>query len=69
MPEPLAKPRVSALDYLAFEREAHERHELIDGEIVDMTGGTYEHNLISSNLARRLGNAPEEGAVLCSPRT
>lgn len=68
MAEPLAIPRVSALDYLAFEREAPERHELIDGEIVDMAGGTYEHNLISSNLTRRLGNALEGGscAVLSS---
>ncbi len=57
MAEPLAKPRVSALDYLAFEREAPERHELIDGEIVDMSGGTREHSLISTNLARELGNA------------
>lgn len=57
MAEPLAKPRVSALDYLAFERQSAERHELIDGEIVDMSGGTREHSVIAINLAGELRSA------------
>ena len=37
-------------EYLAFEREAEEKHELIDGEIVAMAGASREHNLISGNI-------------------
>jgi Uma2 family endonuclease len=37
-------------EYLAFEREAEEKHELIDGEIVAMAGASREHNIISGNL-------------------
>ncbi len=36
--------------YLRFEREAAERHELIDGEIVAMAGATRRHNLICGRL-------------------
>jgi Uma2 family endonuclease len=37
-------------EYLAFEREAADKHELIDGEIVAMAGASREHNIISGNL-------------------
>ena len=50
------QPRaISAADYLAFERASEERHELIDGQIVAMTGGTFEHAVIAGNVARELG--------------
>ena len=42
-------------EYLAFEREAEEKHELIDGEIVAMAGATRRHNLISTNTTIALG--------------
>lgn len=68
MAEALAKPRVSALDYLAFEREAEQRHELIDGEIVDMSGGTFAHSVISLNLGAELRTAlRERPCTVCSP--
>jgi Uma2 family endonuclease len=38
-------------DYLAFEAEALEKHEYVDGEIYAMTGTTVKHNRISLNLA------------------
>jgi Uma2 family endonuclease len=41
-------------EYLAFEREASDKHELIDGEIVAMAGATREHNLISGNVFANL---------------
>jgi Uma2 family endonuclease len=41
-------------EYLAFEREAEEKHELIDGEIVAMAGATREHNLIGGNIFARI---------------
>lgn len=37
-------------EYLAFEREALDKHELIDGEIVAMAGASREHNIISGNV-------------------
>ena len=43
-------------EYLAFEREAFEKHEYIDGELILMAGASREHNLISVNTTRELGN-------------
>ncbi|MCD9188869.1 MAG: Uma2 family endonuclease [Pyrinomonadaceae bacterium] len=37
-------------EYLAFEREAAEKHKYINGEIVAMAGASREHNLIGTNL-------------------
>jgi Uma2 family endonuclease len=44
------RTRLTEQDYLAFERTADERHEYADGEIFAMSGGTWEHNLIASNI-------------------
>ena len=41
---------VSPEDYLAFEREAKEKHEFIDGGIVAMAGASENHNVIAGNL-------------------
>jgi Uma2 family endonuclease len=41
---------VDFAEYLRFEREAAERHELIDGEIVAMAGATRRHNLLCGRL-------------------
>lgn len=41
-------------EYLAFEREVEEKHELIDGEIVAMAGASREHNLIGVNVSSEL---------------
>jgi Uma2 family endonuclease len=43
-------------EYLAFERQAEEKHELIDGEIIAMAGASRRHNLISTNTTVALGN-------------
>ena len=37
-------------EYLRFELEAEERHELIDGEIVAMAGATRRHNVLCGRL-------------------
>ncbi len=42
-------------EYLAFEREAVDKHELIDGEIVAMAGASRRHNLISTNTTVAFG--------------
>lgn len=52
-----AQPR-SFDDYLAAERQCRdERHEYVDGEVFAMTGASWEHNLITSNLTRELSQA------------
>ena len=42
-------------EYLAFEREALQKHELIDGEIIAMAGASREHNLIGTNTSTAIG--------------
>jgi Uma2 family endonuclease len=47
-------------DYLAVERESADvRHKYVQGQVFAITGGSYEHSLITANLARRLGNQCE----------
>lgn len=40
----------TAQEFLAFEAESEFKHELIDGEVYDMSGGTGEHSQIAANL-------------------
>lgn len=47
--EPLEKPRYTPEEYLALERTAEFRSELIDGEIVAMSGASANHNVIAGN--------------------
>lgn len=48
------KDYVSPEEYLVFEREALEKHEFINGEIVAMAGASENHNVIASNLSGEL---------------
>lgn len=41
---------VDFAEYLRFEREAAERHELIEGEIVAMAGASRRHNMLCGRL-------------------
>jgi Uma2 family endonuclease len=43
--------------YLAFEREAPEKHELWDGEVYAMAGASLAHNWIVANLVHHINNA------------
>ena len=56
--------RVTAQDYLDFERRAEEKHEFAEGMIYAMSGGTREHGLVSGNvlgeLRHRLRSRPCE---------
>ena len=47
---------VTQQDYLAFERNALDKHEYYKGEIFAMSGASFKHNLIETNLRRALGN-------------
>ena len=48
--------RITAEEYLAFERQAEQRHEFVEGIIYAMSGGTRPHALIGANVSRGLGN-------------
>ncbi len=50
----LPKHRWTEAEYLAFERESEEKHELIDGEIVLMSGASENHNLITTSTLSSL---------------
>ena len=47
--------RASYAEYLAVEQHSAHRHELIDGVIVAMAGGSDEHNAIAGKIAMLLG--------------
>ncbi len=44
----------SPTEYLELEEQSEYRHAYQDGEIIEMTGGTRNHNRISLNLSTRL---------------
>lgn len=45
---------MSAAEYLAWEREQAGKHELVDGEVLAMVGGSPRHNALSVNVASEL---------------
>lgn len=54
---PAEKQRLTVDEYLRMEQASTTRHEYHDGQIFDMSGGSFEHSLITSNTNRALGNA------------
>lgn len=52
----LPKQRFTEAEYLTFERASSEKHELIDGEIVAMTGASERHNRIVTNVSASFYN-------------
>jgi Uma2 family endonuclease len=59
--------RASYADYLAVEQHSEHRHELIDGVIVAMAGGSDEHNAIAGRLAMLLGQRTTRGCRYYTP--
>ena len=53
-------PRISPAEYLKLEEDTGERFEYLNGEVFAMSGGTYPHNLISTNLIQRIGGLVRE---------
>ena len=49
-------PLVTADNYLAFERQAEERHQFIDGQIFAMAGESLNHSTICMNIGGELRN-------------
>lgn len=50
------KTVITPEEYLAMERESDIKSEYLNGEIFAMAGASQEHNQISSNIVRILGN-------------
>jgi len=48
--------KISPAEYLSMERYSEIRNEYFDGEIFAMAGASREHNQISSNIVRVIGN-------------
>lgn len=59
---PVAKHHLSRQEYLRLEASATDKHEFHAGEVLAMSGGTYEHSRILTNiiaaLASRLKGGP-----------
>lgn len=53
--QPQLEPPVTPEEYLAFERQAEERHEFVDGIIYAMSGASLRHNQITANIIIGLG--------------
>lgn len=51
------KPQYTPAEYLALEDRAEFRSEYHDGEIIPMTGGTFNHNRIINRVCAYLLNA------------
>ncbi len=49
------KQMMTVADYLAWEERQEFKHEYIDGEIIEMTGGTADHSRVKVNLILALG--------------
>ena len=64
MPKP-AECFITAADYLALERRAETKNEYLNGVIYAMSGASRNHNRITLNLARQLGN--QLSAKSCEP--
>lgn len=54
---PARKPTMTYAEYLAFEDKAIGRHELLNGEVFAMGGGTIEHARLIAGVSIALGNA------------
>src|SRR5689334_11854661 len=52
-----ARSKLTAAEYLAWEREQLDKHEFYDGEAFAMAGGSPRHNLLASNVQTELKRA------------
>ena|SRR5215510_4801491 len=55
--------RTTYADYLATEQNSEKRHEFIDGVIVAMAGGSYEHNAIAARFTTLFGVRAAAGCL------
>jgi len=49
-PAPKYYPRMSPLEFLEWERKQELKHEYVNGEVLAMSGASFNHNKIVSNI-------------------
>ncbi|TMQ16138.1 MAG: Uma2 family endonuclease [Deltaproteobacteria bacterium] len=55
-----ARSKLTAAEYLAWEREQLDKHEFYAGEVFALAGGSPRHNFIAANVQRVLMGALED---------
>lgn len=55
--------KMTAAEYLEWERQQTERHEFYNGEVFLRAGGSRKHSLIGTNTSRAIGNVLSESEV------
>lgn len=61
MADPATPLRMSAAEYLAWEREQPDKHEFNDGEVFAMAGGSRRHNFLAVAIGAELRAALRGG--------
>ncbi len=59
-------PRMSASEYMQFERHASDKHEFVDGIVYAMSGSTRQHNLIAGDVFGALLNRLQPPCIVYS---
>ena len=54
----------TAGEFLAFESASEFKHELVDGEVYDMSGGTGEHSRIAANVIISVGRQLDNSSCM-----
>ncbi len=49
------EPRMTVADYVEWEERQELKHDFIDGEVIEMTGGTRHHSEIMANITVAIG--------------
>ncbi len=63
------KPKMTVADYLEWEKGEELKHEYIDGEVIEMTGGTGNHSRITINITLAIGRQMDDSeCVLLSSK-
>ncbi len=63
----IPKHKLTIEEYIEFDKNNEGRWEYFDGEVIDMAGGTLDHNQIASNVSRVLGNKLEDKGCRALP--
>jgi Uma2 family endonuclease len=56
LPASTSRHRYTVAEYVQIERDAKEKHEYRNGEIIAMAGGSYNHGLIAANAIWQIRN-------------
>jgi len=63
----IPKHKMTMEEYIEFDKNNEGRWEYFDGEVIDMAGGSLNHNKIASNISRIIGNKLEEKGCMALP--